>query len=85
MKPHQKTCPHVLRLITALLESPPNRFGKLEFVTDESRNAIREIQELAVHFHLPPSATVLEQAGKVARAVLELEGESLSTIVRRRK
>jgi hypothetical protein len=85
MKAHQKTVPHVLRLVTALLEAPPNRFGKLEFITPESRDAVHEIQQLAVDLRLPPSRTVLEQAGKVARAVLELHGESIPTVVKARR
>ncbi len=60
----------VLAIIVTLLESPPNRFGKLEFYSEDARNAVRELQGLAVKYQIGGCATVLQQAAKVARAVL---------------
>jgi hypothetical protein len=57
----------LLSVIAALLESKPNRFGKLEFYSDEARAARQQIQEMAVALQVGPSETVLQQAAKVAR------------------
>lgn len=60
----------VLSLIATLLEQPANRFGKIEFYSEEAMSAREQIRLLSVQKNLPPSGSVLEQAAKVARAVL---------------
>lgn len=59
----------VLSLIATMLESPANRFGKLEFYSEEAQAAREQIRLLAVE-HGIQANSVLEQAAKVARAVL---------------
>lgn len=63
----------VLSVIAALLEAPANRFGKLEFYTEEASAARRKLLELAQAYEITPSHTILEQAAKVARAAIENE------------
>lgn len=60
----------VLTAIATLLESKPNRFGKLEFYSEEARVARNQIQAWACEYKVGPSETVLQQAAKVARAVM---------------
>ena len=60
----------ILNVLAVLLESPQNRFGKLEFYSEEARAARIRIQEMAVAYGVAPSNTICEQAAKVARAVL---------------
>jgi hypothetical protein len=60
----------VLTLIATLLEQPANRFGKIEFYSEEAIAAREQIRLLSVQKNLPPARSVLEQAAKVARAVL---------------
>lgn len=67
------TIKNVLTAIATLLEARPNRFGKLEFYSEESMAARELIRQWALEFKCLPSGTVLEQAGKVARAVLKAQ------------
>jgi len=60
----------VLSLIATLLEQPANRFGKIEFYSEEAMKAREQIRLLAVEKGVAPSNSVLEQAAKVARSVL---------------
>lgn len=64
----------VLAILADLLAAPANRFGKLEFYSEPARTARNSIQLLAVAFNVGPSATVLEQASKVARSALAKAG-----------
>ena len=62
---------HLIGVLAALLEAPQNRFGKLDFYNDEeTRKARMELLILAEHYDVDTSATVVEQAAKVARAIL---------------
>jgi hypothetical protein len=60
----------VLAATATLLESPTNRFGKLEFYSAEAMAAREQIRLWAIEYGVAPSQSVLEQAAKVARAVL---------------
>lgn len=60
----------VLKVLAAILEAPQNRFGKLEFYTEEARAARNALLDLAREYKITPSHTIVEQAAKVARAAL---------------
>lgn len=63
----------VLGVIASLLEAPANRFGKLEFYTEEASTARRRLLEMAQAYEITPSHTILEQAAKVARAAIKAQ------------
>lgn len=60
----------VLEVVAAVLKAPQNRYGKLEFYTEEARAAREELRLLAVEYNVGRADTVIEQAAKVVRAVL---------------
>lgn len=50
-----------LQIIATLLESSPNRFGKLEFYGEDARAAVSHLQNLAVKYRIGECATVLNR------------------------
>ena len=59
-----------LRTLAGILSAPTNKFGKPEFYTEEAHQARETLRLMAVKLGIDGSKTVLEQASKVAKAVI---------------
>lgn len=67
-----------LTVIAALLESPRDRLGRLEYLTEDAARNRENLRLLALEYGVAPARDVLAQAANVARAALAKAAEPVT-------